>query len=103
MPESKIISTYTTLSVVGPVITITTQYFNDLSGGVILAFISEIVGGETIDSIPFIEGEGGITINSPLYPSLNFSLNSSGELIVTGPNATQFSVDSLTGELIYTY
>jgi len=101
--ESKVIPTQTTLNVIATTITLTTVYVDVLLSGVIKAFISETIGGELVDGVPFIEGEGGITIKDTLYPnSLNFIKNSSGELLVTAPNASKFGVNTVTGELIYT-
>ena len=105
MPESRIIPTQTTLSVIGSNITINTKYVDVSQGGVLLAFISEIVGGQSVDSVPFIEGDGGIQMNDDFYPSsLNFSLDQpTGDLIVTAPDSAQYSVDTSTGELVYTF
>lgn len=102
MPESRQIPSQTTLSVVGSVITITTRYHNEDQGGVVFAFISQIVGGEAHNGVGFIEGEGGIIIDDSF--NLDFNLDaSSGELIVTAPDAAQYSIDTNTGQLVYTY
>lgn len=105
MSETRQINTYTTLNVIGTSITINTRYINENAGGVSLAFISEELNGETVDSVAFIEGEGGITMQDNYYPSaLNFSLDAStGELIVTASDASNYAVDGDSGELTYTY
>ena len=100
MPDITIIPTQTTLSVVGVSITITTIYNGGDLGGIISAWISEVIGGEIVDGISFIEGEGGIMTDDFVTTA---SLNSNGELIVTAPDAAQYSVDTVTGQLIYTY
>lgn len=98
MSELKLISTQTVLNVVGSVITIRTFYIDPLAG-VSLAFISEVIGGETVDTIAFIEGEGGISVSGASPPT--FSLNSNGELIVTATDSANYNVDTSTGQLQY--
>lgn len=97
--ETKIIPTYTTSSVIGSAITITTIYFDSsLTSGIIQAFISEIV--QIVEGIGFIEGEGGIKKDHDSL--MNFYLDSNGNLIANGPDAANFSIDSLTGQLQFT-
>lgn len=97
--ETKLIPTYTTSSVIGSAITITTTYIDSsLTSGTILAFISESV--QSVETVGFIEGEGGITKDSSSL--MNFYLDSNGNLIASGPDAAKFSVDSLTGQLQFT-
>lgn len=104
MPESKIITTQTTLTVIGTAISLKTLYLDESITGVISAFLSETVGGETLDGTPFIEGEGGVTIGLGYYPAeLDFQVNGNGELIVIAPDSANFSVDTDTGQLVYTY
>lgn len=103
MPESSIIPTQTTLTVVGSTITILTEFFNEINSGVINAFIIETVGGEIVDGVIFAQGEGGITMEDDFFPDkLNFFLNVDGDLIVTAPDATSFNIDGSTGQLQYT-
>lgn len=99
MAESKLITTQTILNVISTSITITTLYVSQDIGNVISAFISEQIGGETINSIFFKEGEGGVT--SSTGATISFILNSNGELIVIGTDASSFGIDS-NGELTYT-
>ena len=101
MPESKQITTETILNVVGSSISILSRYYNPALGDIIVAFISEVVGGETVDGVNFIEGEGGIT--STTGSSGIYTLDSNGNLIITSGDASQYSVDTLTGQLVYTY
>ena len=84
----------------GVAITITTSYIGEIDHGIVQAWISEVIGGEIVDGIPFIEGEGGIQTNDAVTI---VSLNLNGELIVTAPDAAQYSVDTVTGQLVYTY
>ena len=103
MPESRIIPSQTTINIVGSAITVLTQYFNEaINGGTINAFVMEVIGGQTVDGVSFIEGEGGISIGEDLASPPVFSFNSNGELIVTDPLSSQFSVDGLTGQLQFT-
>jgi len=105
MSEARVITSQTTLNVIGSSITITTKYVNENAGGVYAAFISNVLNGELVDGLSFIEGQGGITMLDEFYPSsLNFTLDAStGELIVTASDASNYSIDGLTGELVYTY
>lgn len=91
------IHTHTTLSVTGSSISILTKYTEDNIGEQ-FCFISEVVGGEIVDTVPFIEGEGGIS----LLDNMSVSINTSGELVITGTDASSYSLDSETGTLIYT-
>jgi hypothetical protein len=105
MSQSRIINTHTTLNVIGSTITINTRYKNEFAGGVSLAFISDELNGEIVDSIAFKEGEGGIRMLDDYYPgSLDFSLDaSSGDLIVIAKDASNYGIDEVSGELTYTY
>jgi len=97
--ETKIIPTYTTSSVTGSLITITTTYIDgSLSSGVILAFISESI--QTVETVGFIEGEGGIKQDAT--STMNFYLDSDGNLIADGPGASGFAIDNSTGQLQFT-
>ena len=97
--ETKTIPTYTTSSVIGSLITITTTYFDSsLTSGVISAFISGTV--QTVETVGFIEGEGGIKQDPSSL--MSFYLDSNGNLIASGPDAANFNVDSLTGQLQFT-
>jgi len=104
MAEVRTITSHTTLNVIGSSITITTKYINENAGGVSLAFISNVLNGELVDSVSFIEGQGGISMLDNYPSSLDFALNpSTGELIVTASDASNYSIDGMTGALIYTY
>jgi hypothetical protein len=101
MPTTTQIPTTTILNVVGSSISILTKYIDPNLGDVLQAFIVETVGGETVDGVNFIEGEGGIT--KPASSSLIASVDGSGNLILTSSDSSQYSVDSITGQLVYTY
>jgi len=63
---------------------------------VIRAFISD--KGQTIESISFIEGEGGIIMNNTLTI---FSINANGDLIVSEDEPGAYQLDDNTGQLQY--
>jgi hypothetical protein len=101
MPQSSIIPTHSTLTQVTPVFSLLTEYVDPTLSGIIIAFISEVIGGEVVDTIPFIEGEGGITYDPAVFTG-SFAM-SGPDLVITALNASDFSVDTSTGELQYTY
>ena len=69
MAETELIPSNTVITAGGTTIAIESCYIpSDLQAiGVLLAFVSQIVGppqgGENIDTVNFIEGEGGITMS----------------------------------------
>ena len=48
----------------------------------------------------FIDENGDLVFYNELDPELELSINEFGELIVSGPNASQYSI--INGYLIYT-
>lgn len=101
MSESRQISTQTVLNVVGSSISILTKYTNTIEGDIIQVFISEVFNGELVDGVSFIEGELGISL--PTDSTLITSIDNEGNLIITSSDASQYSIDPNTGQLIYTY
>jgi len=101
MPETKLIPTVTTSTVVNSIISIFTEFLLQ-PPFTIIAFISEIVASKNGTS--FIEGDLVITMtNSP--EKIDYFLDSLGNLIVNAnspEDAAKYSIDS-NGDLIYTF
>jgi len=99
MPETKEITTVTTLNVVGSSIEIETAYIDEtLLNEILSIFIAD--SATTIDSIVFLQGEAGVTL-APGATTIVY-IDSDGDLIISGPDAANYSLNE-DGELIYTY
>lgn len=100
MPELKIISTVTELTVTGDDISIKTSYQENVLPDTLEARLATESGIENGTS--YIQGEGLIKMkNSP--ENLNYYLNGNGELIliINSGDGSNYSINS-NGELIYT-
>ncbi len=99
MPESKLIPTFTTLSVLGNAIIIKTEYVEDILPDTISALLTTNIGIQ--DGVNYIEGEGLIQMkNSPQH--LTYYVDNNGHLILsinTG-DENNYSIDN-NGHLIY--
>lgn len=95
MPETKLISTKTNVSIVGNNISIHT-YYSEEEDFVLEFFVP--LEDTTVESVNFLAGDLGYTQenNNDI-----FEINDKGELIVSSPNADKYSIDE-NGDLIYT-
>jgi len=95
MPETKLISTKTNVSIVGNNISIHT-YYSEEEDFVLEFFVP--LEDTTVESVKFLAGDLGYTQenNNDI-----FEINDKGELIVSSPNADKYSIDE-NGDLIYT-
>ena len=97
MPETKLIPTVTSLDVIGSIIKIFTQYFEDACD-VIQIFIANVAG--ILGSVLYKEGELVVEIIDSSYPdSIDFFIDTGGSLVATGTNANRYLINS-NGELI---
>lgn len=97
MAEEKILLTQTSISIIGNAISIRSFYNGEESANDTLsAFISDIV--QVVDGTPIIEGELGIQVTN--LESIDYIIDSNGDLIVNSLDADHYSVNS-NGELIY--
>lgn len=72
----------------------------DILTQLMAAFISDTTGLINGNE-PYIEGELIITIKQSEVITETFSLDALGNLIVEGPNADKFYIDSRSGQLVY--
>lgn len=102
MAETKEIQNRTYVVFNGNIITILTQYngFIESQPFIKNAFITDTNG----NYLGVLHKEGELIIAAVKYPSaVNFVLNTkTGELIISGENASKYSLVPETGELIYT-
>lgn len=97
MSEVKKIETKTIVETLNNLISIT-AIFDQSGSDVLSTFISESV--QVVNTIPFIEGELGISMNN--YPNeIDFEIDQDGNLIVIAEDAEKYSIDE-NGDLIYT-
>lgn len=97
MPETKLVPSVTTLTVIDSVIEILTEFFDGLCN-TISAFLSDEVSNQ--DGVPYIEGE--LIIKMVNFPDqIDYDINNQGELTVTSPDANDYSIDN-NGDLICT-
>lgn len=99
--ESKTLDTVTTISTIGSNIGIITEYDEPLVPPYIkqtqVTSSSGVLGG-----VSYKEGDLLITFKAETFPGLvNVVFNSLGELVITGDNASNYSINA-NGELIYT-
>lgn len=100
MPETKLlIPTQTYTQVQGSTISITTMYLKEGVSNV-MAFINEIVGGQIVQGTTFLEGEGGVLVQN-ISSNLVFSKDPNGNLIISGQDSSKYSIDTMTGQLVY--
>ena len=102
MPESKLISTTTSLTVSGTDLTIYTYYDEQDTGHLLSALLVDVPS--VLDYIPFIEGELAMRMKHNNCAShLDFLINGDGELIVISYDsafpANIYDVDQQTGEI----
>lgn len=97
MPQTQIVPTQTSISVIGLNIAIKTEYVSSGPPNVISAFISETIG--MLNGTSYVEGELIITVKD--YPDTDFLLDSMGNLIVISDDANNYNIDS-NGNLTYT-
>ena len=98
MPETKQISTFTNLNVVGTEISIYT-YYGVVSPSLLEVFLADVVG--ISNGVPYIEGEGIAILAVPLT-ELDLIVDNDGDLNIIGDEALDYSIDS-DGNLIYNY
>ncbi len=98
MPEEKIVPSTTILEILANIIEIFTFYnIIDELPNILAMIIGDGIG--TIDDTPFIENELLAVVKN--YPTeINVQINSDGELLITGDDALQYSIDG-NGNLIY--
>ena len=101
MPETQIIPTQTTLSIVGNVISIFTQYIGEELPYIISTFISNTAG--SFNGVSYTEGELLVEMKTVKYPSqIDCWIDMNGNLIVKseGGDTSNYSIDS-NGNLIW--
>ena len=98
MPEIKKLETKTVIETLNSLISIT-AIFDQTGSDVLSAFISDTV--KVLNTIPFIEGELGITMNDNYPDGIDFEFDQDGNLIITSDDADQYSIDE-NGNLIFT-
>jgi len=98
MPQTAIIPTFTSISIIGTQISIKSQYVN-VPPYTIIAFIADVDG--TLDGVSYFQGDLIFSVMN--YPGLaiNFYLDSNGNLVVNSFDANHYSIDS-NGQLTYT-
>lgn len=98
MPQTKVIPTATILTVLNTAISIFTFYNTGLPY-ILSAFIAQVVS--SLNGVGYIEGQ--LIITATNYPQdIDFWVDSSGNLIILGDDANQYSLDG-NGNIIYTY
>lgn len=97
MPESKLLNTRSQVTINGVDVSVLTYYFVDELPNTLDAFIADILSN--LEGVDYKEGELIIVVKN--YPgSLNWFLNSNGDLNIDAADASQYSINS-NGELIY--
>lgn len=92
--SKQVLNTNTTISRSNGDIGILTFY--EQGDKLLSVFLCEEV--RNTDGVSFLEGELGVTYNN--FNSVRFFVNSKGELIANGSEASNFSIDG-SGNLIY--
>ncbi|MCK9544421.1 MAG: hypothetical protein M0R03_20575 [Novosphingobium sp.] len=93
MPK-KVLNTQTTISRIDGNVDIFT-FFEEGDRSLSIFLCEEV---KNVGGISFLEGELGVTYNN--FNTVRFFINSRGEFIATGNEASNFSIDG-SGNLIY--
>lgn len=88
MPEIKVLNTTTKVTTSNGLLSVFTQYIENVSGSII-AFITDTVSA--IEGIYFKECQLGYTKDG--YQDVSFYINEMGELVVISDNPERFAID----------
>ncbi len=105
MPEIKNITTYSKAIVLNGNSGTITTFYNDEESEILA---SDLLGVDPVgEHIQFNyfgveQGDGVLTVDENKVPSDLITILDDGNLVVAGENANNYSIDQLTGHLIYT-